>query len=120
MMERIKQVAKYLLIVMVAVVLYRGIWPAYSGAWRAQRLAEKVASQSAGKTRKDVADAYLDALKGAKLGAIERDSLVIDRDGEKWIVGADFELMAPVYKKIQLVYEFSIASDRKMLWAVAE
>ena len=116
-MERIRQLAKYLLIVLVAVVLYRGVWPAYSGAWRAQRIAEKVASQSLGQTRKDVADAYLGALKSARIDAIERESLIIERDGEKWIVGAEFELTAPVYAGIQLVYEFSIASDRKRLWA---
>lgn len=103
-------------IFVVVLVMYRNVWPAVSDAWRTRQAAVKIAVQSHGKTKKEVEQDYLSELKIRGVGGVTTADISVEKDGENWIVGASYEVATQIFHNTSLVYEFSVASNRKSLW----
>jgi len=91
-------------------------WPAVSEAWKARQAAIEVSSSSNGMTAGEVTKKYQAALERRGVKSVTTADIETARDGDRWVVGASFEVAKRLYGTASLVYEFSVASDRRSLW----
>ncbi len=91
-------------------------WPAVSEAWKARQAAVEVSSASNGMTGGEVAKKYLAVLERRGVKSITQADIETSKDGDRWVVGASYEVAKHLYGTASLVYEFSVASDRRSLW----
>lgn len=91
-------------------------FPAVSEAWKARKAAVEAASSSAGMTAGEVTQRYLSLLDKHGVKNITKTDVEAIKDGDRWIVGATYEVVKKVYGGTALAYEFSVASDKKTLW----
>lgn len=91
-------------------------WPAISEAWKARQIAATISSSSSGMTMNEVSARYLSALEAKGIKSISRSDIETVKDGDRWIVGANYEVVRKLYGTTSLSYDFSISADRKSLW----
>lgn len=91
-------------------------WPAVSEAWKARQAAVEVSAVSGGLTSGEVAKSYLAALERRGVKSITPADIETSKEGDRWVVGANYEVAKRLYGTASLVYEFSVASDRRSLW----
>jgi hypothetical protein len=117
--SRLPMLAFPLKIAGVALIGWLGfvsVWPAASEAWKVRQAAVEVASRSAGLNHTEVSKNYLEAMTRRGVKNVTMADIDATKDGERWIVGANYEVAKKLFGAISVVYEFSIASDRKSFW----
>lgn len=101
---------------LIAWLVATNAWPAMSEAWKARQAAVAVSSSSSGMTMAEVATKYLAALEQKGVKSISRSDIEVTKDGERWIVGANYEVSKKLVGSTSLIYDFSISADKKALW----
>ena len=97
-------------------VVATNAWPAISDAWKTRQAAVEVAAQSTGLTRSEVANKYIAAIQKRGVKTVTIADIEATKEGDKWVLSADFEVPRRLYGTTSLIYEFSVASDRRTLW----
>ena len=115
-----RNILKWGSLFLVGMMMYRSVWPAVSDAWKTRQAAVKIAGQSYGKSKKEVEQDYLAELKSRGVQSVTAPDVTIEKSGERWIVGASYEVANPIYSNASLVYEFSVSSDRRSIWQAPE
>jgi len=91
-------------------------WPAISEAWKARQAAVVVSSASSGLSMAEVTSRYHAALQAKGVKSITKADIDAIKNGDRWIVGANYEVVKKLYGTMSLTYDFSISADRKSLW----
>lgn len=113
----IKLGLKWGTLAMLAYVLLVHVRPVYWDAWKAKKAADRIAATSAGKLNTEVRDAYLEAVKAAGLKTITASEISVSRNGQGWDVEVEYQVSRKLADKVDLIFDFSISSDRAGLWA---
>lgn len=65
----------------------------------------------------EVRNAYLEAVRTAGLKSITASSIFVSRNGQGWDVEVEYQVSRKLGDKVDLIFDFSISSDRAGLWA---
>lgn len=87
------------------------------GRLKAKKAADRIAATSAGKMNTEVRDAFLEAVKAAGLKTITASEISVSRNGQGWDVEVEYQVSRKLGDKVDLIFDFSISSDRAGLWA---
>lgn len=91
--------------------------PIYWEAWKVHRIVERVAVQSAGKTKSDLKEAIMAGLKAdgvqAKLSAGDFDLI---RNGDRYDIAIEYTVVRLLYGTTSLEFAFKASSDTRSLW----
>lgn len=113
----IKLGVKWGTLAMLAYVLLVHVRPVYWDAWKAKKASVRFAASSVGKMNDEVRNAYLEAVRTAGLKSITASSIFVSRNGQGWDVEVEYQVSRKLGDKVDLIFDFSISSDRAGLWA---
>ena len=89
------------------------VYPAVSEAWKLHLITAAVAKDSSGKTRKEVLALLDQELKARNIVTVTKHDMSIERDGNQWVIGADYMFLDQLVPRVSLAYEFSVASNKE-------
>lgn len=91
-------------------------YPAISEAWKVRQGSVEASLTSGGLSRSEATSKALEAIKRRGVKSVTRADITAERDGDRWIVGASYEVAKPLFGQASLIYSFNVASNRKTLW----
>lgn len=112
----LKSAFRWGLIAVIAYVLLVPMRAAYWDAWQLKKTADRIAASSDGKMKMEVRNEFLTAIEGGRVKNITPENIDIAKNGSKWEVTADYEILRKLTPTLSLKFEFSISSERKKLW----
>lgn len=114
----IRVIIKYLTIGILGWLVLSNAWPVYSGAYKVRKAMMEAAHQGASgeMLKSEVIDKAYALIKATGNTNVEKADLSASRSGREWVINANYEVKRQFYGNTFLVYNFDIATDRKLLW----